>query len=132
MRGVTLIELMVVVVVIGILVAIAYPGYQSQVQKTRRADGKATLLDAAQRLERCFTRYNAYNNAACDIAVSVGAGLPSDQGWYLITNAAPAASTFSLVATPQNAHTNDTLCGNLPLSNLGVRGAPGTAPDTCG
>jgi type IV pilus assembly protein PilE len=131
MRGVTLIELMVVVVVLGILVAIAYPGYQSQIQKTRRADGKATLLDTAQRLERCFTRYNAYNNAACDIATSLGAGIPSDQGWYLVTNAAAAASTFSLVATRQNAHTNDTLCGDLTLTDRGVRGATGTAPLEC-
>ena len=68
MRGVTLIELMVVVVIIGILVAIAYPGYQSQLQKTRRADGKTALLNAAQRLERCFTRYNTYADADCDVA----------------------------------------------------------------
>ena len=131
MRGITLIELLVVVTIIGILVAIAYPGYQSQIQKTRRADGKTVLLDTAQRLERCFTRYNAYNNGACDIATSLGAGVLSEQGWYLVTNAAPAASTFALVATPQNGHANDTLCGNLTLSDRGARGATGTAPETC-
>ena len=131
MRGITLIELLVVVTIIGILVAIAYPGYQSQIQKTRRADGKTVLLDTAQRLERCFTRYNAYNNGACDIATSLGAGVFSEQGWYLVTNAAPAASTFALVATPQNGHANDTICGNLTLSDRGARGATGTAPETC-
>ena len=107
------------------------PGYQSQIQKTRRADGKAALLDTAQRLERCFTRYNAYNNGACDIATSLGAGVLSEQGWYLVTNAAPAASTFALVATPQGGHANDTICGNLTLGDRGTRGATGTAPETC-
>jgi type IV pilus assembly protein PilE len=132
MRGVTLLELMVVVVIIGILFAIAYPGYQSQIQKTRRAEGKALLLDTAQRLERCFTKYNSYNNAGCDIATSLGGGIASDSGWYLVTDAAPAASTFSLVATRQNAQTGDTLCGNLTLTDRGVRGTTGTAPvDTC-
>ncbi len=134
MRGITLIELMVVVVIVGILVAIAYPGYQAQIQKTRRAEGKAALLDTAQRLERCFTRYNAYNHASCDIATTVGgAGVPTEQGWYLITaSAATTASTFSLVATPQGAQVADTLCGNLTLDNRGTRGRSGTAPlDTC-
>lgn len=131
MRGITLIELMVVVVIIGILVSIAYPGYQSQIQKTRRADGKAALLDTAQRLERCFTRYNAYDDDDCDIAASVEAGRLSDGEWYIVTNTAPEASTFSLVATPQGQHTNDTICANLTLDNRGTRGATGTAPDTC-
>jgi hypothetical protein len=35
------------------------------------------------------------------------------------------------VATRQNAHTNDTLCGELTLTDRGVRGATGTAPGTC-
>lgn len=134
MRGITLIELMVVIVIIGILVAIAYPGYQSQIQQTRRAEGKAVLLDTAQQLERCFTRYNAYNHASCDIAATVaGAGVPTEQGFYLITAAAATtASTFSLIATRQNAQTDDTLCGNLTLNNQGTRGRSGTAPlDTC-
>ncbi len=131
MRGVTLIELMVVIVIIGILMAIAYPGYQSQIQKTRRAEGKALLLDTAQRLERCFTRYNAYDDARCDFLASVTAGVLSNEGWYIVTDAAPAAATFSLVATRQNAQTGDTLCGDLTLTDRGVRGATGSAPATC-
>lgn len=134
MHGITLIELMVVVVIVGILVAIAYPGYQSQILKTRRSEGTAALLDTAQRLERCFTRYNAYNHASCDIATTVGgAGVPTEQGWYLVTDAAATtASTFSLIATRQGAQTDDTLCGDLTLNNQGTRGRTGTAPlDTC-
>ena len=107
------------------------PELSIQIQQTRRADGKAALLDTAQRLERCFTRYNGYNAGDCDVATSLGAGVFSEQGWYLVTNAAPAASTFSLVATPQNGHANDTICGNLTLSDRGARGATGTAPETC-
>jgi type IV pilus assembly protein PilE len=132
MRGVTLIELMVVIVIIGILVAIAYPGYQSQIQRTRRADGKAALMNTAQQLERCFTRFNVYNNAACDIATTLaGGGFASTEGWYVITDAAPAANGFSLVATPQGAQTDDTQCANLTLTSTGTRGASGTAPATC-
>lgn len=132
MRGITLIELMVVVTILGILMAIAYPGYQSQIQKTRRAEGKALLLDTAQRLERCFTRYNAYNDARCDFLTTLAGGVESDSGWYIVTDAAPAAATFSLVATAQNAQTDDTLCGNFTLTDRGARGRTGTAPiDTC-
>lgn len=134
MRGITLIELMVVIVIIGILVAIAYPGYQSQIQQTRRAEGKATLLDTAQQLERCFTRYNAYDDGDCDINTTVeGAGIATEQGFYLITdNAATTPSTFSLIATRQGAQTDDTLCGDLTLDNQGTRGRTGTAPvDSC-
>ena len=39
MRGITMIELMIVIVVLSILAAIAYPSYQNQVTKARRADG---------------------------------------------------------------------------------------------
>src|SRR5690242_20333581 len=53
-RGFTLIELMVAVVIISILVAVAYPAYQDQINRSRRAEGKAALLKAAQLLERNY------------------------------------------------------------------------------
>jgi type IV pilus assembly protein PilE len=131
MRGVSLIELMVVLVIIGILVAIAYPGYQSQMQKTRRADGQAALLNAAQALERCFTRFNVYNNAGCPIVAPLAGGTPSPQLWYVVTDAAPAANTFALVATPQGVQVGDTQCANLTLDSTGDRSSTGTLGDDC-
>ena len=131
MRGVTLIELMIVVVVIGILVAIAYPGYQGQIQRTRRADGKATMLETAQRLERCFTRYNSYADAGCDIAASLMGGITTPEGWYVITDSYAGPSTFTLVATPQGAQVNDANCGALSLTHRSERNAAGPEGPAC-
>lgn len=129
MRGITLIELMIVITILGILVAVAYPGYQSQMQKTRRADGQAALSNAAQQLERCFTRFNTYNDDDCDIAADLADGVVSPQQWYVVTDSAPAANGFTLVATPQNSQVEDTICANLTLNSVGTRSATGTAPD---
>ena len=131
MRGVTLIELLVVVTILGILVAIAYPGYQGQMQRTRRADGKAALLNAAQALERCFTRFNVYNDVNCAILDDLVAGTPSLDGWYVVTDTLPAATSYALIATAQGAQVNDAQCVNLTLNNRGIRGASGTLGADC-
>ena len=59
--GFTLIELMVVVAIVAILAAIAYPSYRSQIEKTRRADAKAVLMQAAQYMERLYTENGCYD-----------------------------------------------------------------------
>ena len=128
----TLIELMVVVVIIGILLAVAYSGYQSQVQTTRRADGKTTLVTASQQLERCFTRFHSYNDGGCDIAADIAdGGIESNDGWYVITDDNASATTFRLVATPQGTQADDAQCANLRLTHTGARDATGSAPDRC-
>lgn len=115
-RGFTLIELMIVVAVVAILAAIAVPTYNRQVEQTRRADAKAGLLDAAQRLERCFTRNNTYANC-------LDSPFNSPDNFYTITVAEPAGGNlntgFLLTATAVGADA----CSPFTLNDRGVRGS---------
>lgn len=130
--GFSLLELMIVVAIIGLLAGVAYPAYQQQIIKTRRAEATATLMATAQDLERCFTRYAAYNDAACGTATRAGgAGIGSEEGHYLVTGAIDAVG-YTLTATPQGAQANDSKCLNFTLTETGTRGVSGTeAADKC-
>lgn len=66
--GFTLIELMIVVAIIGIIAAIAYPSYQQHVERTRARDAQGALMSLANALERYHTQNNTY------VGASVGAG----------------------------------------------------------
>ena len=65
-QGFTLIELMIVVAVIGILGAIAYPSYTEYVRRGHRADARAGLLQAQQWMERAATATGVYPSAIPD------------------------------------------------------------------
>ena len=124
-RGVTLIELIIAVAVVAILAAIAFPSYQQQMQKTRRADGKAELMETAQQLERCYTRFSRYNDGNCGVALPFN----SSEGYYVVSATAITASAFTLDATPQGAQANDTRCGVLRLTSTGLQGSQGQSTD---
>lgn len=121
-QGFTLIELMIVVAIVGILAAIAYPSYQEQVRQSRRADAQAVLLESAQFMERFFTVNSTYAGAALPTGLQQS---PKDGGTarYNLTIPAQTASTFTLQATPQVADPN---CGNLTITQAGIKGASGT------
>jgi type IV pilus assembly protein PilE len=127
-RGFTLIELMIAVAILAIIVAIALPSYTNQVVKTNRAEAKTILMQTAQAMERCFTRYSAYNSDDC----SVGFPINSETGKYQMPEDEQtiAQSSFTLVAVPQGAQaTRDTACGSLSLQHNGTRGITGDATD---
>lgn len=113
--GFTLIELMIVVAIIGIIAAIALPSYLESVNKSRRGEAKAEITTMAQQLERCFTRFNRYDNAACGI--QDGATRSTDSGNHEVTVATTSA-TYSLTANPQYT---DSRCGTLSIDNTGTQ-----------
>src|SRR5262245_52224506 len=101
--GVTLIELLTVMVVVGILSAIAIPSYRGYVLRSNRSEAKVQLMSLAGALEKCYTRFNAYDNGAGDcgiVATLEGDGIASEHGYYLVTGAVER-NTYALTATPQ-------------------------------
>jgi type IV pilus assembly protein PilE len=123
-RGVTLVELMTVVVILGILSAIAYPSYRQYVMRGGRTEAKAMLMQQAQALEKCFTRYGVYNDAANCAAVNQVLNTPQNR--YSVA-AVTTATTFVLTATPQGPQVGDTACGSFTINEANQRGV--TGPD---
>jgi len=126
-KGVTLLELMIVVAIIGIIAAFAYPSYVDYVREARRTDGHSTLLQTAQRYERCLTATGRYDDVANpgNPGCGIPAAINSEEGFYVVTANIPSSTTFTLTATLQASGAGDP-CGNLTLTQAGVKGQSGT------
>lgn len=120
--GFTLIEVMIVVAIVGILAAVAYPNYTEHVQRGRRTEGKAALLKTQGALERYFTVNNTYTTDLGEVRANAFSGDNAASSAYTIAvapGAAGIAASYVITATPT---AGDALCGRLTLDNLNTRG----------
>ncbi|MEX2475647.1 type IV pilin protein [Marinobacter sp.] len=124
-KGVTLIELMIVVVIIGIIATIAYPSYSEHVRKTKRSDGQGALMGLAGAMERHYASNNSYEGAAAGGADTGAPGIYPDeapldgnQKYYDLTIQSVNATSFTLRAAPKGAQAGD---GMLELDSTGAR-----------
>ena len=118
-KGFSLIELMIVVAIVGILGAVAYPSYMSYVRKTHRGEVVALMTEAAQTLERHYSKAGQYANKTTPPIVTTAD--PVGNAYYSLS-VDRQATTFTLVASPLSGTmmAND-MCGSFMLDNLGTR-----------
>lgn len=131
-QGFTLIEMMVVVVLIGILAAIAYPSYIEYITRSNRTEGMALLNDAAARQERYFAQNTVYITDTDHIS-SLGLSATSTSGYYqLEVDKKEGDGGYTLTAKPQGSQaTRDTICGFLTLDAKGLKGSEKGNIDRC-
>lgn len=120
-KGFTLIELMITVAVIGILAAIAYPSYQDQVRKSRRAEAQSVLMNIGTRQQQMLLDARSYATTAASLSITVP---PQVTTHYTISVSAPASTppSFTATATPQGDQTKDK-CGTLGVDHTGTKTA---------
>ena len=123
MRGVTLMELMIVVVIIGILTAIAYPSYTQFVERAKRTEAKALLLQIAIDQERFYLQNSIFGDMA---DLQFDEPQITDSEAYSVTITANDASNFSATATYQLGGQEAGKCLTFTIDG---RGTKTSAPD---
>ncbi|WP_227691443.1 type IV pilin protein [Psychrobacter aestuarii] len=96
--GFTLIELMIVVAVIGILAAIAYPNYQNYAIKTKRADMMSEMQNIAQQIERQKLSLGKYSSV---VTTGLTGNYPRQStALYNVTLSNPLNKDWTVTAAP--------------------------------
>jgi len=131
--GFTLVELMAVVLIISILAAIGYPSYTEHVARSKRAEGKALLAEAATRQERYFFSNNTYTTSLADLGFPAN-GLSPNGHYELKINTNGCGSVgisgcYQLRAVNQF---NDSKCDKLVLTSTQERDVRGVGPTLSG
>lgn len=110
LQGMTLIELMIVVAIIGIIGSIAYPLYTDYIREARRADAISQLLTLQMAQEEYRLRNISYAEIA-DLPVTVSSE------FYTFSTSNIAAETYTVTATATGAQAGDSACASMSLNH---------------
>lgn len=126
-KGLTLVELLIVMVIIAIISAIAYPAYQSNKVKVQRNDAKAEMLYIVQRMQAYKSTNGTYLGATINQLYGATTIPKTGTAFYNIAfNAPPTVGDWTLVATPINGtpqQGDGVLCINIQNQKFWAKGA---------
>ena len=119
LRGVTLMELLIVVVIIGILAAIGYPNYRQFVARAKRTEAKALLLEIAQNQERHYLQNNTYGNLT-DLGYGANT-ITTDSESYDVTVNSADSNNFTVTATYNFSDEEASKCNTFTIDGGGSK-----------
>ena len=140
-RGFSLIELMIVVAIVAIISAFAYPSYQRYVIKAKRSVAQNALLQVADRQQQFFMDNKRFAADVTNLGFPASPYVVDDNGTptvasdgdavYSLSLSNVTATTWTATAAPLNGQlSRDTYCGSLTITQTGAKGKSGTS-DEC-
>lgn len=128
MRGVTLVELMIVIVIISILAAVSYPSYREFAARAKRSEAKAALLQIATNQERTYLQNNTFTQDLQALGFSSTPIFTTASGSYDITIPNADAANFTATATYKLGGAESAKCNVFTVDGAGVK-TSGPDPD---
>ena len=126
MRGITLIELMIVVVIVSILAAVAYPNYQEFTARAKRNEARAALLRLATNQERFYLNNNTFTQDLTALGFSTTPTWTTETEYYTVQVTQADATNFSATATYLLGGSEAGKCLTFTIDG---RGAKTSGPD---
>ena len=124
--GFTLVELLVVILIIGILAAIAIPSFLNQKGKGEDAAAKSAAREAATAMETYYTDNGSYNGATGAALRAIEPTLPADGpgvGTMVLSNIGPTTYTIDVFSKPSNRKFTISKTGGTVTRSCALNGA---------
>lgn len=119
MRGITLMELLIVVVIVGILTAIAFPNYREYLARAKRSEAKAALLKIAVNQEKFYLQNSVFTEDLTQLGFSTDPFTTDSDAYTVDVDPGADANSFSATATYQGSDAEKDKCKTFTIDGLG-------------
>ena len=122
--GFTLIELLTTIALIGVLTSLALPSFETLLQRVRRSDALATMMQLQSAQERWRSNSVRYGSLA-----DIGASTVSPAGHYTLQVVSADEDGYEMMATANGAQARDAGCRHMALRMVGANPVYASGPN---